>query len=271
MFKQVKVLFLFSISFFLFAQPAKYSDSKLDLIQKEGLIRIAVAKNYPPLSYQKNGSVHGLEIKMGKALAKFLQVKVKFFPMNLREALAALQDGKVDLILSGLSRSLERAQKIWFSRPYLMVSPAVLVNKRFLPQTKFGDVFEEKPFLTLWDLKRIPDFVFGYKKGSVYEILLKSEFHSHESKGFSNNQLGIKALLNGDIYGFVHDSVYLDYLYEKNPSWKNRFKLLQGGSRLEHICAGLPFGAIYLKNQVDTFILEIKRTGQLDKWLKESK
>lgn len=232
-----------------------------------GKIVIGVSVYYPPLSYKENGEYKGAEIMMGHALADFLGVKAEFVPLPIQEVIPALTTGKIDIMLGGLSRSLTRAKKIWFSRPYLSVSPAVLVGKRYLPQTQFGDVFEEKPFLTIWDLKRLPEFQFGVKKGSVYESLISEEFPSHPKTVFSKSAEALEALKEGKIEGFVHDSIYLDYLYRTDSSWKNGYHLLQGGPRLEQICAGLPFGAVTLKNQVDVFIQEMQRTGKIARWL----
>ena len=70
------------------------------------------------------------------------------------------------------------------------------------------------------------------------------------------------------VNGFVHDSLYLEYLYNTNGSYRSSYKLLKGGKVTEKLCIGLPFGDIILKNQVDLFIAEMKRQGQITEWLK---
>ncbi|MBN2079726.1 MAG: amino acid ABC transporter substrate-binding protein [Spirochaetes bacterium] len=252
----------------LFAIPASAGDRDAygDILRR-GTLRVGVSKDYPPLNF--NAGERGVEIEMARRLASFLGARLEIVPLNVDEYAKAIEDKRVDMVIAGFSRNLSRARKIWFSEPYLAVTPGVLASDRSLPRTRMGDTFEEPPFRTLWDLVRVPGFKIAVKSGTVYEQLLESEFPNMPRVPVGTNEEGLDLLKKGEVNGFIHDSLYLEYVYLHEPGIRGTHVFLQGGGRTERICVGLPFGDPVLKTQVDTFILEILRIGMLDKLLKE--
>ncbi len=236
-------------------------------IMDKKVIRIGISTHYPPLNFHSGKK--GVEIEMAKKLGEFLGVRVVKVPMTVGEFLPALRKGKVDIVIAGFSRNIQRARYIWFSKPYITLSPGVLVVKGVLPQTRFGDEFEESPIKTIWDLKRISRFRFAVKKGSTYEYLLNNKMPNMPKVIVKTTEEGLNMLKSGKAHGFVHDSLYLQYLYSTSASYRTPYRLLTGGSLVEKICAGLPFGDTILKNQVDVFIEELIREGLIEEWLKK--
>jgi len=237
------------------------------VILERGTVKIGISENYPPLNFDRGQK--GLEIEMARELGAFMGVKVELVPLKLADYLPALEKGEIDLIIAGLSRNLPRARKIWFSEPYITITPAALVNKRVLPQTRFGDQFEEAPVRTIWDLRRFNGFKCAVKKGSSYEVLLGSRFPDIERILVEDNAGGLESIRRGTAQGFIHDSLYLQYLYRRDASLSGAFTLLSGGNVVEELCVGIPFGAPVLKNQVDVFIAEMKRQGHFSDWLEK--
>ncbi len=234
-------------------------------IQKRGTVTIGISENYPPLNFEKGRK--GVEIEIARELGAFMSAKVKLVPLKIADYLPALERGDIDLLIAGLSRNLPRAQKIWFSEPYITITPAALISKRVLPQTKYGDQFEEAPLRTIWDLGRFHGFKCAVKKGSSYEVLLTSRFPGITRVLVADNTEGFASLRRGTAQGFIHDSLFLQYHYRKDASLSGAFALLSGGDVVEELCVGIPFGAAVLKNQVDVFIAEMKRQGQISEWL----
>ena len=235
-----------------------------DIIQKKAL-RVAVSMDYPPLNF--NAGEKGVEVEMARGLGAFLGVEVRLVPLPVGRFTAALEQREVDAVIAGYSRSLARAKTVWFSEPYLSVTPAVLADSRSIPQTSYGAEFEQPPIRTIWDLKRLTDFRFAVKKGSAYEDLLAAEFPDMARVVVSSNEEGMDLLRKGAVNGFVHDSLFLEYLYGTSAKLRSTYVLLSGGPRIEKICVGLPFGDTVLKQQVDTFIQETLRLGRVEEWL----
>lgn len=248
------------------ASGSRQDDVYRSIMEKKR-IRIGISKDYAPLNF--NGGERGVEIEMARGLGEFMGVRVELVPLEVGQYEGALVKRTVDVVIGGYSRNLARARTIWFSEPYLTVTPGVLADMRSLPKTNFGDRFEQKPIATIWDLKRVPGFRFAVKKGSAYEQLLETEFPDMPRTVVSTNEEGISLLNKRDVDGFVHDSLFLEYYFANSARLRNAFLLLSGGSRIEKICVGLPFGDAVLKNQVDVFIREKIRLGHIEKWIEE--
>ncbi len=230
-------------------------------------VRVGISKDYPPLNF--NAGARGAEIEMIRHLGEFLGVRVELVPLEVGEYAAAIRKRRVDMVIAGFSRNLERGRLIWFSKPYITVTPGVLADSRSIPQTRFGDQFEQAPISTIWDLKRLSDFRFAVKKGSTYQRILESAFPDMPRVLVGSNEEGLELLQKGSVDGFVHDSLYLEYLFSNSAKLRSSYVLLKGGSRTENLCVGLPFGDSILKNQIDLFIDEIIRLGLMDEWLKK--
>ncbi len=232
-------------------------------IKDKGEIVIGVGQGFPPLSFDRKGKFTGIEAEIAEQLAGFFQVKSRFVKVGVRDFIDALKSRKVDVVIAGVSRSIERGRHVWFSQPYLQITPAVLIDKRVLPQTQFGEVFETRQIQTIWDLKTLPEFTFVTKKGTTHERLLKKYFPEKSLILTDTDAQARQKLFDRKANGFVQDSIWLKYQFRTNKALKNNYALLSGGSRTEALCIAMPFGAYVLKNQVDLFIAEAKRQGTI--------
>jgi len=243
-------------------------DKVFQAIKNKRTLYVGISQHYPPLNF--NGK-SGFDIELAKAIGTFLDVKVVFRKLKITQYISAIENRKVDVVIAGMSRNIKRGQRIWFSTPYITVTPAMLVNKRLLPQQKMGDEFESDAIKNIWDLKRLTYFTIAVKRGSAYIDLLNQQMPDMKQKLISSNDEGFALIKKGRINGFIHDSLYLEYMYNKDTKLRNTCTLLKGGKQVEKLCVGLPFGDIVLKNQIDLLINELKRTGHIDKWLKRYK
>ena len=101
------------------AAPAAAS-SRLDEILARGVLRVGTTGDYKPFSYRVgNGDFIGLDIALAGDLAKTLGVKLQLVPTTWGAMMADLGEDRFDLAMGGVSVSLERQKKAWFSTPYL--------------------------------------------------------------------------------------------------------------------------------------------------------
>lgn len=85
-------------------------------IQEKKTISIANVPNYPPLEFKdpKTGTLTGLDIDLGNALAKKLGVEAKWEEIGFEGMIPALTTGRVDMILSGMSDLPSRRETLDF-------------------------------------------------------------------------------------------------------------------------------------------------------------
>ena len=101
----------------------------IDRIQKRGELVVGTMGNMPPLNMtSKDGEIFGMEPDLAKLLAEAMNVKVKFVTKPFNELLPALQNGQVDMVLSGMTITSERNLKVAFVGPYFISGKAFLTK-----------------------------------------------------------------------------------------------------------------------------------------------
>ena len=94
--------------------------SRLDDILARGVLRVGTTGDYKPFSVRVgNGEFIGLDIALAADLAKSLGVKLQLVPTTWGALMSDLGDDRFDVAMGGVSVSLERQKKAWFSLPYL--------------------------------------------------------------------------------------------------------------------------------------------------------
>jgi polar amino acid transport system substrate-binding protein len=101
----------------------------LDRIQQRGELIVGTMGNMPPLNMtSKDGEIFGLEPDLAGMLAGAMKVKVKFVTKPFYELLPALQNGEVDMVMSGMTITPERNLKAAFVGPYFISGKAFLTK-----------------------------------------------------------------------------------------------------------------------------------------------
>jgi polar amino acid transport system substrate-binding protein len=112
----------------LFAGAA--AADKLDDIKARGRLVVGVTESSPPFSYRdgENGVV-GYDVDLAARVAKRLGVGLEKVSIINAERIPSLQQDKVDLVATGMTRAENRKRDIGFSLAYLDSPHKVLVRK----------------------------------------------------------------------------------------------------------------------------------------------
>ncbi|WP_433174953.1 transporter substrate-binding domain-containing protein [Actinoallomurus sp. CA-150999] len=102
----------------------------LDAVPRRGVLRVCTTGDYRPFSYldPKTNTYSGIDIDMAKNLASSLGVKVGFVPTTWAKIVDDLAARKCDMSMGGVSVTLPRAQKAYFSTPYLTDGKAAIAR-----------------------------------------------------------------------------------------------------------------------------------------------
>jgi polar amino acid transport system substrate-binding protein len=100
----------------------------LDDVKKRGEMVIGMEVAYQPYEFFKDGQIIGYDVDIANEFAKRLGVKVKFVDTEWNGIIASLLAKKFDTILSGMTITGERAQKLNFSQPYAEATNVILVR-----------------------------------------------------------------------------------------------------------------------------------------------
>ena len=99
------------------------------ILAKKELV-VGTAASMPPLNMTaKDGQVIGMEIDLVRLIADNLEVKLTLRTMTFPELLPALETGRVDMVISGMTITPARNLKVAFAGPYYGSGKSLLVKK----------------------------------------------------------------------------------------------------------------------------------------------
>lgn len=126
--KVVGIITLTFLMAFSFAANAPAGTS-LDSILKKGELIVGTTGTQPPLNATtKAGEVIGLDADIAKIIALSMGVKIKFSKMPFAKLLPALEAGKVDMVISSMTMTLDRNLKVAFVGPYYVSGKGILTK-----------------------------------------------------------------------------------------------------------------------------------------------
>ena len=109
---------LFAVLVFL-GHPALAEPSRLDSILKAGTLRVGTTGDYRPFTKRDGSDYSGLDIDLARSLGQALGVTVEFVPTTWPSLMRDLDAGAFDIAMGGVSVTIERQKKGFFSIPYL--------------------------------------------------------------------------------------------------------------------------------------------------------
>ncbi len=91
---------------------------------------VGVDPTYPPFQMKAGpqGRLQGFDIELIEAIAESTGHRVAFVSLPFDGLIPALQGGSVDLVISAMTITAERAQAVDFSRPYFVAGLGILVR-----------------------------------------------------------------------------------------------------------------------------------------------
>lgn len=120
-----------------------------DVTRDNGTLTMATNAAFPPYEYYENGAVVGIDAEMAQAIADQLGMDLVISDMEFDSIIAAVQSGKADIGVAGLTVTEDRLKNINFSESYTTAKQVIIVNtgKGAASQSfaeKFKQVFIEK-------------------------------------------------------------------------------------------------------------------------------
>ncbi len=101
----------------------------LQKIMTKGELSVGMTGKQPPLNMKdKEGRIIGLEPELARMIAGGLGVKLNIRVMDFFELFPALESGRIDLILSGMTITPERNRKMAFVGPYFITGMSFLTK-----------------------------------------------------------------------------------------------------------------------------------------------
>jgi len=92
-------------------------------------LRVGVAPNSPPFASRQGGGLVGLEVDFAHELSRALGRSLDLRQLEWDQLIPALEAGRIDLIMSGMTITRARQVQIAFSDPYLLSALIPVVRR----------------------------------------------------------------------------------------------------------------------------------------------
>jgi polar amino acid transport system substrate-binding protein len=158
-------------------------------------LRIGISPDYPPLAY-KDGAfgLVGVEVDLANQLGQGLGKEIVFVETPFPELINALLAERIDIIMSGMSVTVDRVKLVNFTDSYAPIGQMALVRAKDVPS--FPDV---QTFTNT--TQRV-----GFVKDTTGELAARGLFLRAKIVSQPTIEEGVVALRKGEIDVFIHDA-----------------------------------------------------------------
>lgn len=92
-------------------------------------LKVGMSADYPPLHFSEDGKLHGIEVDNVRTVSEILSRPMRIEVMPFDDLIPALEQGRIDVIMSGFSVTAERSQRVQFTDSYLRVGQMAIMHK----------------------------------------------------------------------------------------------------------------------------------------------
>ena len=228
----------------------------LETIKEKGQVVVGMSADYAPYEFHyidENGKdvIGGFDIDIANEIANEIEVELVIQEMEFDALVSALPAGKVDLVISGMNPTEERARVVDFSEIYYNSQHGLLVRAE--------DIEKYKSFKDLEGVK------VGVQLGSTQEQIAKSEIPNADLQQLSNVNNLILELKAGKVDAIVMEKPVAEMAVKTNS------ELAVGKAIYEETTGGnavaLAKGNEELLAKVNEVITELNKSGKIDEFV----
>ncbi len=204
--KAILVGLIAAVGWFM-AAPTQAAESTLQTILKRGAIIIGTDIPYEPFEFlDDDGNYTGFDVDLAKLMADQLGVKLTYKKAGSFDTIRAeLNNGDFDLVLSGMTRTLQRAREVNFTDGYYNAGQIAMVSKKRdlgKKATSYADF-------------NVPEAVLSVQSGTTGEKAAKQFFPKAEIHSFPSSPLAIQEVIDGRVDALLNDDANVIPTFQK--------------------------------------------------------
>ncbi|MEF2874406.1 MAG: ABC transporter substrate-binding protein, partial [Gemmiger qucibialis] len=199
---------------------------------------------FPPYEMTTDsGEFEGIDIETAQAIADKLGLELQIDDMDFDAALLAVQQGKADMVMAGVTVTDERQNVMDFTDSYATGIQSIIVK-------------EDSDIASVDDLagKKI-----GTQRGTTGYLYCSDDFGDENVVAYDNGLTAVQMLNNGQVDCVVIDNAPAKEFIAANPG----LKLLDTAYVEESYAIGIGKGNTELKDAINTALEELKADGTL--------
>ncbi len=242
------------------AESGASADESWDKVKQAGRLVLGLDDAFPPMGYKdtQTGEIVGFDIDLAKEACKRLDIELKLQAVDWDNKQAELDNGNVDCLWNGFSKTPEREKSFLLSIPYMKNEQIILV----------------KTDSSYHSLKDLAGKSVGVQSDSSAESALNDEANKEfkaslkEVVKIDDYSKAVLEIQNGTIDAISIDEVIARFYLTKEP---NAYRILENsdGSPIslatEDYVVGFRKNDKALKQQIDKTLQEMAADGTMKK------
>jgi len=230
----------------------------LDRIVETSTLRVGMSLSQPPFSMKaRDGAPMGLEVDLANALAMAMKAELEIVEKPFADLIPALENGEVDMVLSGMTITADRSRSVSFVGPYVMSGKSILTKSSTLAAVQqAGDLNES-------DIRLVT------LQNSTSEQFVRTNLPDAQLTTVATYDEAIEMLRADQTGALVADMPICLLTVMRFPN--EGFATLNQPLTLEPIGIALPAGDAQLLNVVQNYVTALEGMGILpalrEKWL----
>jgi ABC-type amino acid transport substrate-binding protein len=219
--------------------------------EKEKLIMVTNAE-FPPYEYFENDKIVGIDAEIAQLIADKLGMELEIQNMNFDSLVAAVQSGKADICLAGMTVREDRKAAVDFSTTYATGKQVIIVK-------------EDSPIASPDDLagKKI-----GVQQSTTGDIYCSEDYGDDAVVRFNKGADAVLALSQDKVDAVVIDNEPAKVFVSQNEG----LKILETEYILEDYAVAVNKGKPELLEAINKALAELEQSGELkaiiDKYIK---
>ena len=164
--------------------------------EAEGKDELHMATNaqFPPYEYYEGDKIVGIDAEMAAAIADKLDMKLVIDDMDFDAIITAVQTGKADMGMAGMTVTEERLQNINFSDTYATGIQSIIVPEGS-EITSVDDLFAEGAA-----------YLVGTQRGTTGDIYSEGDFGAERVMKYTTGNEAVQALVTGKVDCVIIDN-----------------------------------------------------------------
>lgn len=99
------------------------------------VLKVGMSGSQPPMNtVNRDGGLMGMDVDLARAMASAMKVQLEIEQMPFGDLMTALEENKIDMVISGMAITAERAQVASFVGPYMMSGKSILTKDSVLAE-----------------------------------------------------------------------------------------------------------------------------------------
>jgi polar amino acid transport system substrate-binding protein len=224
----------------------------LSRIVANGVIRVGMTGEQPPLTMiSRDGEFLGLDVALMRVLAQNMGVEARFVKLPFNQLLDALDAGDVDVVMSGMTITPARVERVAFVGPYYTSGKTLLTRTAELAAVEIAE-----------DLNR-PELRFAALAGSTSEDFARSMLPN--SKITTPDRLGeaVQMVLSGKVDALVADRETCSFAVLRHPG--EGLVTSTATFTLEPMGIAVPLDQPHLASLIQSYLTALVERGAFQK------